>query len=98
MCLCCCQARSNKQRKPPLLDDFPLRPNAGYTPLPGYSSFPKVTYGTLCNIPYHLQPVNSATTQPSAPVEYSNYSSNSGIPNIQHNNEIRYDRPPPYRE
>ncbi|KAG8178557.1 hypothetical protein JTE90_023249 [Oedothorax gibbosus] len=97
MCLCCCRERPGKLKKTPLLDDFPLRPQVGYTPLPGYNSVPISSYSTSCHIPYQLQPVNSATTHPSAPADL-NCSPNCGIPNIHQKFEFRYDRPPPYRE
>ncbi|GIY29129.1 low-density lipoprotein receptor-related protein 3 [Caerostris extrusa] len=33
MCICCCRSESDKSPKLPLIETFPTRPNAGYTPL-----------------------------------------------------------------
>ncbi|XP_054721826.1 abnormal cell migration protein 13-like isoform X2 [Uloborus diversus] len=107
MCLCCCRAQSDRPQKPPLIEDFPVRPNGGYIPLPGYS------YGAVEHTIGHLQPVHSPySAYPSAPMEYNprqqynlrqQYSPRQpschirgGIPSVTQKVEIRYDKPPQY--
>ncbi|KFM67988.1 Low-density lipoprotein receptor-related protein 3, partial [Stegodyphus mimosarum] len=94
MCICCCRGQPDKPTKPPLVEDFPYRPNGGYIPLPGY------TYGSMNTTIGHLQPVHSPAVQtevqPSAPIDYSRYiQPKSEVPFIHQKVEIRYDRPPP---